>query len=187
VGLVTAQRRVLCSAETLVHPRILDARDWETVDRDIAAAAERFKTRSYNEDPYHYQLREYSPGQPAADPLEADGAAGRAVVRISERRPHAEQTLIVDDIADHYPPGDTEAFETVLDRVASTAHHLVFSKGCRVIIIGLLTGPVSVDLRRTDERAAVAALVETREPRARCTRSAGAHPLHGGGGRAEAP
>ena len=147
IGLFTASRIVRCASSCLVHPRILGERDRDAVESDIAAVAERFEIKSFTEDPYHYQLRDYTPG----DSLrlihwKQTARIGEPVVRIAERHPLAEQTLLVDDVATHYPPGDDEVFEMLLDRVATTAHHVVFTGNSRLTLLGLLAPPVTVEL-----------------------------------------
>lgn len=179
VGLFVAGRRAPCGVECLVHPFIPEGRDRSIVEGEIAEAMRRFDRRAYSEDPYHYHLREYTPG----DSLrlmhwKQTARRDEPVVRVAERHPQAEQTLLVDDVAGHYGAGGAGAFESVLERTAAVAKHLVLGELCRVTLIGLMTPPVLVE-SMTDWTDALRwlALIELREATGRTHAVRGAHIL----------
>ncbi|MFA6450789.1 MAG: DUF58 domain-containing protein [bacterium] len=154
-GLFAKKRVAAVASSSLVYPKLSDA-DGES----LAGAAGADNSSPVNrhlvtEDPYHYALREYVPG----DSLrrihwKLTAKRNEPIMRINESKTFGVAGILVDNLRDHYPPPDGgEKFELLLEKAASLARHLLFSSGMSVTLYATASPEIELDTHEVWERA----------------------------------
>jgi len=145
-GVYQHRRRVSVTARTLVHPRISASEGEHLAGMgDESAAVKREKFYAI-EDPYHYKLREYAPGDSLSRlHWKLTAKRGKPIIRIHERRIFGHSGILVENRRDRYPPGAEEDFERNLERAISLAYHLVFIRGSSVTVSGTAAPEIALD------------------------------------------
>lgn len=152
VGLFVRKKTLRSGAETLVYPKI-SAADGEALagaaGADDSAPREKFFAV---EDPYHYKIREYVPGESLRRiHWKLTAKRDEPMIRINERKIFGHSGILVDNLREHYPPGEEHRFERVLENAVSLAFHLVFVRGMSVTIAGTAAPEIAVDSKEVWE------------------------------------
>jgi uncharacterized protein (DUF58 family) len=153
-GLFNKKRVIAVNASTLVYPAMSES-GGETLA--IGAGAENASSvnrRLVTEDPYHYSLREYVPG----DSLrrihwKLTAKRNEPIMRINESKTFGFAGILVDNLRGHYRAGDEEAFERLLEKAGSLARHLLFSLGMSVTLYATAAPEIALDTHEVWEHA----------------------------------
>lgn len=149
-----ARRRVKCDAFTLVYPSLTGegeeerAREFNMHDpgqaRKIFASA----------DPYHYSLREYTPGDSLRSiHWKLTARRGEPIVRVSERKIFGQANIVVDNLAESYPAGGGELFEAALENALCAVRRLLFESGYAVTVAGTAAPAITLESEASWENA----------------------------------
>ena len=155
VGIFQARRALPCPAAALVYPSLIREHGRDLlqefglhepgpVQRPLAAR-----------DPYHYTLREYRPGDSLRDiHWKLTARRNVAIVRMREQKVMGHASVLIDNLAAHYPgPGGEEIFEKALERGLSAVRLLLFDFGYTVTVSGTAAPPLVVFSESEWERA----------------------------------
>jgi uncharacterized protein (DUF58 family) len=153
LGIFVHRKRIMSHAETLVYPRLvrISGRDLlkEYGLHDPGPVPRPLATR----DPYHYTLREYSPGDSLRDiHWKLTARIGAPVVRVRERKITGRALVRIDNLKSNWPAGNEELFENMLERGLSAVHALLFDFGYTVTITGTAAAAVTVQSEAEWER-----------------------------------
>jgi uncharacterized protein (DUF58 family) len=154
VGLFVRKKKLPSGAETLVYP-VISAAEGEALaaaaGADDSARGEKFFAV---EDPYHYKIREYVPGESLRRiHWKLTAKRGEPMIRINERKIFGHSGILVDNLRENYPAGGEFQFEQVLEKAISLAFHLVFVRGLSVTIAGTAAPEIAVDSKESWEHA----------------------------------
>jgi uncharacterized protein (DUF58 family) len=153
-GLYTKTRVVPVNAATLVYPAMS-----ETAGEALAAGAGADNSCPVNrhlvtEDPYHYTLREYVPG----DSLrrihwKLTAKRNEPIMRVNESKTFGFAGILIDNLRGHYREGAEEKFEQLLEKAASLARYLLFSRGMSVTLYATAAPEIALDTHEVWEHA----------------------------------
>lgn len=145
LGLAMRYRRVKSTATTLAHPRISPSegeRIMSEAGKEGFGAREKFFAI---EDPYHYKLREYAPGDDMARiHWKLTARRDRPIVRVHERKIFGHSGIKVDNIRENYPGGE-DVFEAVLEQAISLAWHILYVRGSSVSVSGTAAPEITAE------------------------------------------
>ena len=153
-GLFNKKRIASVSAATLVYPAMSDATGEALAAGAGADNSCPVNRRLVTEDPYHYSLREYVPG----DSLrrihwKLTAKRNEPIMRINESKTYGFAGIKVDNLRGHYPTGGEEEFERILEKAASLARHLLFARGMSVTIYATAAPEIALDTHEVWEHA----------------------------------
>jgi uncharacterized protein (DUF58 family) len=145
-GLFVKKRAVPTDAETLVYPKI-SAAEGETLAAGAGAEeAGRLEKQFALEDPYHYKIREYAPGESLRRiHWKLTAKLDQPMIRIHERKIFGHAGILVDNLRGGYPRGGEGRFEEALEKAASLAFHLVFTRGSSVTVAGTAAPEITIE------------------------------------------
>ncbi len=152
-GLFVGKLRLGVGASTLVHPRISES-EGESLALASAESSRPVSKRLITEDPYHYSLREYAPGESLRRiHWKLTAKQNEPIIRIHECKTFGVADILVDNLRDHYPPGGEELFEQLLEKSISLASHLLFSLGMSVTLSGTAAPELTLETNEVWENA----------------------------------
>jgi len=153
-GLFTSKRAVPVSAATLVYPAISEA---EGEALAAAAGADNscpVNRRLVTEDPYHYSLREYVPGDsPRRIHWKLTAKRNEPIMRVNESKTFGVAGILIDNLRGSYAAGGDEEFERLLEKAASLARHLLFTCGMSVTLYATAAPEIALDTHEVWEHA----------------------------------
>jgi len=152
-GLFTSKRHIDISASTLVHPKVSES-EGEALACASAESSRPVSKRLITEDPYHYSLREYAPGESLRRiHWKLTAKQNEPIIRIHECKTFGIADILVDNLRDHYPADGEELFEKLLEKAISLARHLLFTMGMSVTIAGTAAPELTLETNEVWENA----------------------------------
>lgn len=150
-GLYTKRRGFRAFASTLVYPKIIRS-DGEALAAEASQESSPLNRRLIMEDPYHYSLREYVPG----DSLrrihwKLTAKRNEPIVRVNESKTFGLSGIYIDNIRSRYH--SEEDFEKLLEQAASLARHLLFERGMSVTLSAAAAPELTVETHEMWENA----------------------------------
>lgn len=136
-GIFTAKRRILCSGAALVYPSLKRGRE-KLPEKDYGVHNPGPLHRIMAmQDPFHYMLREYTPGDSLRSMhWKLTARRGEPIVRTPEHKIIGHASVVVDNLRSSYPPDGEALFEDVLERSLAAVHKLLFDHNYTVTISG---------------------------------------------------
>lgn len=153
-GIFTAQRRVSCDSETIVYPSAKKIQGGEPLREPGLHDPGPIQRMVAAQDPYHYTLREYVPGDSLRSiHWKLTARLAEPIVRVQERKITGRAVVRVDNDRNSYGPCCEDEFESALEDALASARYLLIDHGYTVTIEGTVSPGITIHTEAAWETA----------------------------------
>lgn len=153
-GIFYARRLISCDSYTIVYPSLKKIDEREQSREFSLYDPGPLQKLVASQDPYHYSLREYNPGDSLRNMhWKLTARRGEPIVRVHERKIFGQASIVVDNMRESYAAGRESLFEDALEKAIAAAHNLLFNERYNVTVAGTAAPAITLENEAAWERA----------------------------------